>query len=82
VSLLCSHIFISANGELVVWGCLGPGGLDSDWIIENERDWETSGLKPLEFQNHRAPKAPIHHYLMVVSNIFYFHPETCGNDPI
>ena len=31
----------SAHGKLMWIGGLGPGGLDSDWIPENERDWDS-----------------------------------------
>ena len=27
--------------NLLLIGGLGPGGLDSDWIPENERDWDS-----------------------------------------
>ena len=41
-------VTISANG-------LGPGGLDSERIPENERSWDSWGY-PIRIPNHRAPK--------------------------
>ena len=42
-------------GQLMVrLGGLGPGGLDSDWIPENERDCYERGI-PIRIPNHRAP---------------------------
>ena len=47
-----SHLHHETHQLMVRVGGLGPGGLDSDWIPENERD---SGGIPIPIPNHRAP---------------------------
>ena len=42
----------STNGQLMVW--VGVGGLDSDWIPENERTCYLGVSRP-RIPNHRAP---------------------------
>ena len=41
-------LLLSAKVQLVSWVV---GGLDSDWIPENERDCDL-GVAPFEFPNH------------------------------
>ena len=65
LSISCHHTILilgiyddSANG--FPWWLWGPGGLDSDWIPENEREWD-SYWHPMRLPNHRGPKPPIYH---------------------
>ena len=55
---LLKHIQVSFNQWLI--GALGPGGLDSDWIPENERDWDSEGVS---LPKPPGPKPPINHEL-------------------